>query len=54
VKFDGRPVVDPVTFQRMLNLAGIGADAKLEFFRDGETFERTLRIAERPAEARTR
>lgn len=54
VKLDGRPVVDPVTFQRMLYLAGIGAEVKLELFRDGETFERTIVVAERPAEAVTR
>lgn len=54
VKFDGRPVVDPVTFQRLLYLAGIGAEAKLELFRDGATYERTLRITERPRDALTR
>ena len=54
VKFDGEYVQSPILFQRFLYLAGIGADVTLEIHRDGETFERRLRVEERPKSATQR
>jgi S1-C subfamily serine protease len=52
--FDGEVVYSPLNFQKMLYLAGIGAEVELEFFRDGQTFTRKFTVEERPAEATTR
>ena len=54
VKFDGEYVQSPILFQRFLYLAGIGADVTLEIHRDGETFERRLRVEGRPKSATQR
>jgi S1-C subfamily serine protease len=47
-------IADPLDFQKQLYLAGIGSSVECEFFRNGEVFNRTLTITERPKEAITR
>jgi serine protease Do len=54
VKFDGKEISAPVEFQRALYLSGIGHEATLEFFRDGETVIKKIKIEQRPAEAKPR
>jgi serine protease Do len=54
VKFDGKEITAPVEFQRALYLSGIGHEATLEFFRDGETVIKQIKIEQRPAEAKPR
>ncbi len=54
VKFDGKEITAPVEFQRALYLSGIGHEATLEFFRDGQTVVKTIKIEQRPAEAKPR
>ena len=54
VKFDGKEISAPVEFQRALYLSGIGHEATLEFFRDGETLIKKIKIEQRPAEAKPR
>ena len=54
VKFDGKEITAPVEFQRALYLSGIGHEATLEFFRDGETVIKKIKIEQRPAEAKPR
>lgn len=51
VRFDGTVINTPVEFQKQLYLAGIGAEVKLEIFREGKTFEVDVTIEERPAHA---
>jgi len=54
VKFDGKEITAPVEFQRALYLSGIGHEATLEFFRDGVTLIKKIKIEQRPAEAKSR
>lgn len=54
VSFDGHPVHTPLAFQKWFYLAGIGQDVQVEVFRAGERFTKTMRIEERPVEARNR
>lgn len=54
VKFDGKEITAPVEFQRALYLSGIGHEATLEFFRDGETVIKKIKIEQRPEEAKPR
>jgi serine protease Do len=51
IAIDGHRLMSARTFQKWLYLSGIGSEVTLQIFRDGETFEKTTTITERPAAA---
>lgn len=54
VDFDGEAVYSPLNFQKLLYLAGIGAEVEIVVYRAGETMRKTIEIQERPENATLR
>jgi S1-C subfamily serine protease/mono/diheme cytochrome c family protein len=54
VSIDGHALVSVGEFQRWLYLSGIGRTIELEIFRDGESLEKRVTVAERPEAVRPR